>query len=303
MLPTLLRYLPALLPLLAMAPAPAQVTGVAHVVVIGVDGLGPIGIEKAPTPNIDRLIAGGASTMKARGVMPTVSSPNWASMIMGAGPEQHGVLSNDWPKPEGFLDPSTKGPGGIFPTIFGILRQQRPDAYIAVVHDWDDFGRLVEPDTANTFINADGPDETAVRAIQLIKDHKPALLFLHFDHVDHELHGVGFATQPYFDAVAKMDRLTGDILEALEEAGIAESTAVLLTSDHGGAGKSHGGITPDEFTIPWILQGPGVAHGTTIEDTVNTFDTAATIAYLLGIERPQCWIGRPVMGAFSQSKP
>ena len=53
----------------------AQVPGVEHVVVIGVDGLGPVGFEKAPTPNIDRLIAGGASTMHARGVMPTSSSP------------------------------------------------------------------------------------------------------------------------------------------------------------------------------------------------------------------------------------
>jgi len=38
----------------------------------------------------------GAWTLHARGVMPTVSSPNWASMIMGAGPEQHGVTSIDW---------------------------------------------------------------------------------------------------------------------------------------------------------------------------------------------------------------
>ena len=35
-------------------------------------------------------------SIHARGVIPTVSSPNWASMIMGAGPEQHGITSNDW---------------------------------------------------------------------------------------------------------------------------------------------------------------------------------------------------------------
>ena len=74
----------------------AQVPGVEHVVVIGVDGLSPEGIKRAKTPVLHKMMAEGASTLHARGVMPTVSSPNWASMIMGAGPEQHGVTSNDW---------------------------------------------------------------------------------------------------------------------------------------------------------------------------------------------------------------
>lgn len=65
-------------------------TGGKHVVVIGIDGLSPRGIEMADTPHIDALVASGAHTWKARGVFPTKSSPNWASMIMGAGPEQHG---------------------------------------------------------------------------------------------------------------------------------------------------------------------------------------------------------------------
>ena len=69
-----------------------------HVVVIGFDGLSPDGIEKANTPNFDKLIKEGASTMHARSVLPSSSSSNWASMIMGAGPEQHGITSNDWEK-------------------------------------------------------------------------------------------------------------------------------------------------------------------------------------------------------------
>lgn len=53
------------------------------------------------------------------------------------------------------------GLGGIVPTVFGILRQQRPEAFITVIHDWDDFGRLVEPGVTNITIDAKGPDETA----------------------------------------------------------------------------------------------------------------------------------------------
>ena len=79
------------IPFPAAAAAPAE-----HVIIIGCDGMSPDGIAHANTPHMDRMMAEGASTMHARGVMPTSSSPNWASMIMGAGPEQHGVTSNGW---------------------------------------------------------------------------------------------------------------------------------------------------------------------------------------------------------------
>jgi predicted AlkP superfamily pyrophosphatase or phosphodiesterase len=67
-----------------------------HLLLVGVDGLGSEGLRVARAPAIRALIDAGAHTLAARGVMPTVSSPNWASMISGAGPEQHGVTSNDW---------------------------------------------------------------------------------------------------------------------------------------------------------------------------------------------------------------
>ncbi len=76
--------------------AQMAVTGVEHVIIIGCDGMSPDGVQKAETPNTRRLMREGAFNLHARGVMPTVSSPNWASMIMGAGPEQHGVTSNEW---------------------------------------------------------------------------------------------------------------------------------------------------------------------------------------------------------------
>src|SRR5690349_19942358 len=70
--------------------------GIEHVIVIGVDGLSPDGIRKAETPNIDRMVANGAVKWNVRTVLTSASSQNWASMIMGAGPEQHGIINNDW---------------------------------------------------------------------------------------------------------------------------------------------------------------------------------------------------------------
>ena len=65
-----------------------------RVVVIGVDGMSPDGIRHADTPHMDALMASGAYSFKARAVLTTSSSQNWASMMMGAGPVQHGITSN-----------------------------------------------------------------------------------------------------------------------------------------------------------------------------------------------------------------
>ena len=117
---------------LAPARVIAQVSRAEHVVIVGVDGLSPDGVRRAKTPNLGRMMKEGAYTLHARGVMPTVSSPNWASMIMGAGPgaaRRHVERMGAAPRPTSRRRPW--GPEGIFPTIFGVLRAQRPPAKIA----------------------------------------------------------------------------------------------------------------------------------------------------------------------------
>ncbi len=269
-----------------------------HLVIIGVDGLGPEGIRRAETPAIDALMDRGAWSMQARAVMPTSSSPNWASMIMGAGPEQHGVTSNAWELDAFAIAPTVAGPDGRFPTIFSVLRAQRPEAEIAVIYDWGGFGRLLNLDGTDLALDADGPEAATAAAEAALVDRRPTLLFVHLDHVDHALHDHGFLSEPYLDAVAEADRFIGRIVAALDRAGMTDRTAVLVTSDHGGQGTSHGGETMGELLIPWILAGPGIETGRALAQPINTYDTAATAAALLGVEPPECWIARPVTESF-----
>ena len=289
--------------LCAAPPTAAQVPGARHVVVIGIDGLSPDGVQKAATPHFHQLMKAGASTLHARAVMPTVSSPNWASMIMGAGPEQHGVTTNDWEPTKFEITPTAVGSGGMFPTIFGLLRSQRPAARIGCFHDWDGFGRLFERKAADIVEHPKGPVATTERAIAYLKEKKPEFTFIHLDHVDDAGHEHGHGTPQYYQAVAEADRLTGLILKELKDAGIAGETIVLVTADHGGKGKSHGGATMAEIEIPWIIAGPGVASGKELTTAVNTYDTAATIAYIFGLTPPKCWIARPVEEAFVKTTP
>jgi predicted AlkP superfamily pyrophosphatase or phosphodiesterase len=284
--------------LLVSNAAPTEPARPHHVVVIGVDGLSPNGIRTAQTPHIDALMARGAYTLHARAVMPTSSSPNWASMIMGAGPEQHGVTSNEWQPDQFAIAPTVRGPRGIFPTIFSVLRQQRPESHIAILHHWKDFARLVETDTVDWIANPATEVITTQRAVEYVLEHKPTLLFVHLDHVDHAGHEHGWTSPEYLAAVTVADDCIGKILQAVAEAGIADETIILVTSDHGGRGKNHGGATMDEIEIPWIIAGPGVTPGREITAPVDTFQTAATIAYVFGLTPPEAWIATPVLAAF-----
>ncbi|MCH9021946.1 MAG: alkaline phosphatase, partial [Planctomycetes bacterium] len=255
-----------------------------HVVIIGVDGMSPDGIAHAKTIHMDKLMREGAYTMHARGVMPTVSSPNWASMMMGAGPEQHGITSNSW-RPDQFAIPPTRvGSDGVrFETIFGLLRQQRPDAVIACFYDWSGIGVLFGQKDFDVTKETEGFEETTRLAVEVIKKRQCDLTFIYYGRVDTVGHEKGHGTAEYYQAVEEADRYIGQVLKGLEEAGIRDNTIVLITSDHGGVGKGHGGATLAEIEIPWIINGRGIAKGEKITAPVNTYDTAATIAYIFGL--------------------
>lgn len=279
----------------------AQVPGVEHVLVIGVDGMSPDGVQKARTPNLNALIDRGAYSMHARAVLPSSSSPNWASMIMGAGPEQHGVTSNDW-RIDQFVLPSTAyAADGFFPTIFQLAHSEYPEAVIAAVYDWGGFGDLFSHKSVTHALNPKGPEATAAEAIRLFKSEKPLLTFVHLDHVDGAGHRAGHGSAEYYEAVERADRLVGELMTGLEAAGMRGSTLVIVTADHGGYNTGHGGQTLAEMEIPWIVAGPGVVPGM-LSVPINTYDTAATVAFSLGLRQPEAWIARPVTSAFSTAK-
>ena len=277
---------------------PSLPLGIDHVVVIGVDGMSPNGIANAVTPTMDRMMAEGASTMHARAVLPTSSSSNWASMIMGADTEQHGITSNGWERDNHILPPVVTGSEELFPSIFGVLRQQKPDAMIASIYHWSGFGRLYEKSAVD--IDRDTPTErlTARLASRVIRNEQPTLTFVHLDHVDAVGHGAGHGTSAYYASVSLADSLIGQIVAATEDAGIAARTLFIVSSDHGGVGYGHGGETLAEVEIPFILFGAGIKSGHTIGHTVYTYDNAATVAFALGLKQPYAWIGRPVTSAF-----
>ena len=264
------------------------------VIVIGVDGLSVDAVRRAGMPNLRTMMKRAAWSLTARGVMPTLSSPNWESMITGAGTEQHGITSNGWFRRLVEFQPVCQGPDGRYPTIFDALRRARPDAGIAIFHDWGGFAKLVPKGAADVMRHERGAAATTSAAVRYWTEHHPALLFVHLDNVDHAGHAGGWGSQAYLRAAADADGHIGKLLAMLAD----ESSAyVLVTSDHGGTPRGHGKNSLDEIQIPWILTGPGVEPGP-VAGQVNTFDTAATLAWIFGLKPLSCAIGRPVVAAF-----
>lgn len=268
-----------------------------HVIVIGVDALSPDGVMKAKTPVLHDMMARGSWSLHARGVLPTTSGANWASILDGVGPEQHGVTSNDWQVGEFNFPASVTGSGGFFPSIFQVLTDQKPEWEVGSIYEWDGFGNLYDHRFVDYDVHGKDQDETATLAETYIKAKRPNFLFVHFDHVDHAGHAYGHGSPLYYDAVAQADALIGRIRQATVDAGIADDTVILVTSDHGGVGKGHGGESLAELEIPWIAYGKHIKPGNPLDLPINTFDTPATAAWLLGAEIPYAWLGRPVRSA------
>lgn len=275
-----------------------QDLGIKHIVVIGFDGLSPDGLLNADTPTFDKLINEGASTLHARSVLPSSSSPNWASMIMGAGPEQHGITSNAWERDNLTLPAITQNEPFIFPTIFGLIDRQKPSAEIGAIYHWGGFGRLFEKGAVDFDVNPKSEDETAEAFRTYYSEKSPDFTFVHFDHVDHAGHEFGHGTPKYYASVKKADSLLSTVIKTIEKSSGLENTLVIISSDHGGLGKGHGGESLQEMEIPFILWGKGIKKGYKILYPVYQYDNAATVAFALGLKKPNAWIGRPVQEAF-----
>lgn len=269
-----------------------------HVIIIGIDGMGGTGIENSPTPTIDSLMKAGSYTLNARGVLPTSSSPNWASMIMGAGPEQHGITSNEWQEETYVLPPTVEGPEDIFPTIFSVIKSNNKNAVTGAIYQWKDFGRLFEKSMVDFDTSALSENRITDLACDFILTKKPEFCFIHIDHVDGAGHKWGYDSERYHGGVQKADKLINQIIKSIQAAGIEENTLLIVSADHGGNKKGHGGETLNEIRIPIIICGKGVKRNFKIEQQANIYDIASTAAYVLGYEQPQSWIGRPIITGF-----
>ncbi|MNE56882.1 Type I phosphodiesterase / nucleotide pyrophosphatase [compost metagenome] len=76
-------------------------------------------------------------------------------------------------------------------------------------------------------------DFTTKCAVDTIKNKKPNLLMLHLIDLDDAKHAFGTDSHEVKQVIARMDIRLGEIIQAVEEAGIMEDTIFLVLGDHG----------------------------------------------------------------------
>jgi len=142
----------------------------------------------------------------------------------------------------------------------------------------------------------------ATAAAEYIKRAKPNLCGIHFADPDSAGHWFGWGSPEQKKAFHEADTALGVVVDALKKAGIAETSVVLISADHGGHGRSHGDNIPEDMTIPWVAWGKGVKRQVQLTMNVTTFDTAATALWLLGVPLPAELDGKPVREAFEAAR-
>ena len=214
-------------------------------------------------------------------------------MFRGVTPSRHGITTNTWVPP---VRP--------VPSIVEWAHAMRRKT--AFIYDWEPLRDLAAPGSLDFSYfrdNLDDPegDLTMARiAAQHLTAEQPDLCFVYLGVVDIAGHRHGRMSAPYIEQIGIADRAIGILLEQLDEATLLDHYFILVQSDHGGHGKSHGTDLPEDLTIPWIAAGANIRQAGEIRGPVRIYDTAPTLAHVLDLPLSEEWEERPLMPIFSR---
>ncbi|MEJ7831596.1 MAG: alkaline phosphatase [Nocardioides sp.] len=237
------------------------------VLAISVDALNPSAIRKlgrAGVPNLFRLIDEGASTLDARTARElTLTLPNHTSMVTGRRVEKaqggHGVTWNtDRP---GTTVQGAAGHGVA--SIFTVVHAGGDSSAVFSTKEKFSLFKRSWGEGIDRFLVAEEDDLALMKAARadLVQNGR-ALTFVHFGGADKAGHDTTFLGPRYLDAVRLIDRLVGNLLRAIDRHDSLADTVVVLTADHGGSGEGHSDATKRfNYTVPFVVAGPGVSHG------------------------------------------
>jgi len=267
-----------------------------RVLFIGIDGCRFDAIEEAETPNLDRLMAKGcySDTTRILGERyrrsDTVSGPGWSSLLTGVWADKHGVDTNRFWKTK--FD--------RFPHFFARLKEAYPKASTVSIASWPPIGDKIvaaadfnrQPTDEKRYVPGDL--EATNVACEVLRGGDPAAMFVYFGQVDEHGHEYGFSpkVEEYVAAIERVDGHVGRILETLEKRAeyAEENWLVIVSTDHGGFGKDHGG----GHANPQITNGFLIVSGATtergkLEGSTEIVDIVTTALVHMGVTIDPKW--------------
>lgn len=225
-----------------------------------------------PAPTLQQLKSEGAYAEEVQPVFPSVTYPDHTSMITGATPAKHGIYANTPFEPMGYTGRWNWEYDKIkVPTLFDALRKAgKTSAAISwpvsvgapidyniadiwsvekgVSHKsmisrhstpeglYEELQREAMGNIPDDNVNGETivTDQNAARmASYIIEKYKPALTCLHLFITDAKQHAHGRNSLEVKQALANADACLQQVLDALEKAGIKDSTAIVIAGDHG----------------------------------------------------------------------
>jgi hypothetical protein len=266
-----------------------------RVVLVIVDGLG---VDESATPYLDELRRRGVAAT-ARVPYPTISRPNYVTILSGVPPADSGVRANRVAAPiavDTVMDRvhaadqrvATASDFGLLASLF----VRGTPSLVGV--DWIERGTHVAPPPPLTW-----PFDDAIRvgsldalgsAIAELAAGDAALVAVLVLDVDRAGHAAGVGDE-YRAAAAAADHMLRRAFAGID---LTRDT-VIVTADHGHVRPGgHGGDEPEVSHVPLVLAGSGVVAGATARDA-RLVDVAPTVAALLGIPAPGHAEGRALV--------
>lgn len=214
-----------------------------HVVLVDWDGFDPDFLGRAPTPNLDALVARGSMSI-GRSAFHTVSNPARASMSTGAHPEVHDnaayyfdPVSGTARGQERFLAAETiaevlASEGRTLASVQWYMVQNHGATYGDPEHLYVQPGGSFEKrvDVAIEILNR-RPVDSGGQPVTVPRI--PDFLAVYSDAFDALAHGEGAESPNIALLLAEMDRQLGRLVQATKDVGIYGETAFILTTDHG----------------------------------------------------------------------
>ncbi len=222
------------------------------VLIIGIDGVRSDAFIQAQTPTIDALIENGIYSPNALNDDITISGPGWSAILCGVWSTKHLVTGNDF----------TINDYESFPSLFRHAEEYDPSISTLSICHWDPINDYIVQNFVDFKLNVSTDAEVSNQASSYISSNDPDLIFLHFDDVDHAGHSYGFSpnVSQYISAIETTDSHLIPIINAIEQRPnyANEDWLILISSDHGGVGNSHGGTSIEHREVPFIVSGNNI---------------------------------------------
>ena len=252
------------------------------IVQVTIDGLRPDAIEPADCPTIKSLMKQGAYSLNAKSVVPSLTLPCHISMFYSVVPERHGIVDNTW---HPFARP--------LPSLVDIFADS--GLRCAFFINWEPLRNLCQPDklrllyaynTAETdLIGSD--KQIAQQAAYHLRNDPFDYYFVYLGTLDMAGHHYGWMSQEYLHQIAVADNALQIVLDALPN-----DAMILVQSDHGGHGRTHGTASDEDILIPWIIAGQGIRENYPIQSAISLLNTAPTLCHIAGVQPSSQWDGK-----------